>query len=129
MKKPWVSIRNKNYSEELSHSYKGANVKRLAPQHTYYKKIMEKAKKCFICKQEKKLELHHKDGNHKNNSLSNLMPICRSCHNTIQPRTDYDSLEFKEKQRISHSGKKHWNWKGGISLTYKNRIKQNKMKE
>ena len=49
-----------------------------------------KEKKCEICgmthwlEQEIPLELHHKDGNHFNNSLENLQILCPNCH-ALQP--------------------------------------------
>jgi len=39
--------------------------------------------KCFICKKNSKdvlMHIHHKDGNPKNNSLDNLIPLCAKCH-------------------------------------------------
>lgn len=35
---------------------------------------------CEICGSEKNVDVHHKDGNPKNNDLSNLQRLCRSCH-------------------------------------------------
>lgn len=46
-------------------------------------KYPEKAK-CLECFYEQKytfdIEIHHKDGNHKNNKIENLIPLCRLCH-------------------------------------------------
>jgi len=45
-----------------------------------------KEKKCELCGlstwmgKELPLELHHKDGNHYNNELSNLEIVCPNCH-------------------------------------------------
>lgn len=39
--------------------------------------------KCFICSSDKYLNVHHKDSNRFNNKISNLMYVCRSCHNRI----------------------------------------------
>lgn len=56
------------------------------------KKLIEegiKEKKCERCGntewmgEEIPLELHHKDGNHYNNKLENLMVVCSNCHSQI----------------------------------------------
>lgn len=39
-------------------------------------------KKCFFCGLKGRLHVHHKDGNHNNNDLENLMWVCAKCHNT-----------------------------------------------
>jgi len=28
-------------------------------------------------------EIHHRDGDHQNNTLSNLRPVCRGCHKDL----------------------------------------------
>lgn len=49
--------------------------------------IGEKGKVCEICGSTKNVDIHHKDGDFRNNSTSNLMLVCRSCHNKIhQPK-------------------------------------------
>jgi endogenous inhibitor of DNA gyrase (YacG/DUF329 family) len=35
---------------------------------------------CSICGKPDATDVHHKDGNHLNNSRANLVRICRSCH-------------------------------------------------
>lgn len=42
--------------------------------------LREKYKKCEICGDDKKLEIHHKDGNHGNSNIENLQVVCSSCH-------------------------------------------------
>jgi len=44
---------------------------------TYWMKI------CSVCGIDKNLLVHHKDFNHENNSLENLIIVCRSCHMKI----------------------------------------------
>jgi 5-methylcytosine-specific restriction endonuclease McrA len=44
-------------------------------------KLLRKNGKCAICESTKKLVVHHKDRNHSNNNLTNLIVLCRSCHN------------------------------------------------
>lgn len=44
--------------------------------------IIKPEYKCAICgRTDKKLDVHHKDGNCKNNNPDNLILLCRSCHN------------------------------------------------
>ena len=37
--------------------------------------------KCSLCESKKYLNVHHVDGNRENNNISNLIYLCRSCHN------------------------------------------------
>jgi len=39
--------------------------------------------KCQICGSSEQLEVHHKDRNRLNNSIDNLMLVCKSCHRKI----------------------------------------------
>lgn len=44
--------------------------------------IARDSERCFFCHSiDKKLEIHHFDGNHENHDLANLRLTCRSCHN------------------------------------------------
>lgn len=43
-------------------------------------------KKCKICGSKTNIDVHHKDGNHNNNELENLMYLCSRCHQTIAHR-------------------------------------------
>ena len=45
--------------------------------------IMGKEKKCEICGSTQKIDVHHKDGNHNNNTQDNLLVVCRRCHANI----------------------------------------------
>ena len=48
----------------------------------YYGKI--KTNKCEMCgESEKRILIHHKDKNRKNNQTNNLIAICDKCHNKI----------------------------------------------
>jgi 5-methylcytosine-specific restriction endonuclease McrA len=42
--------------------------------------------KCQLCYKQNKLLIHHKDENHQNNSLHNLVLLCRGCHNKVHIR-------------------------------------------
>lgn len=47
------------------------------------KAINNKGEKCDICGATTNIEVHHIDGNTQNNRLSNLVPLCKECHNEI----------------------------------------------
>lgn len=46
---------------------------------SYYLKRVEK-KNCESCGNKERLEVHHIDGNHKNNNPENWKVLCRRCH-------------------------------------------------
>lgn len=66
--------------------------------------ISERGNKCEKCGVESwngkpiTLEIHHIDGNHHNNELSNLMLLCPNCHSQTE---NYKSSNKKEKERAS----------------------------
>jgi len=43
-------------------------------------KKLSKKERCEICGYNKALEIHHINGNRKNNSEDNLIVLCRNCH-------------------------------------------------
>jgi 5-methylcytosine-specific restriction endonuclease McrA len=49
------------------------------------KKLVKKrdGNHCCICSKDKRLHIHHKDSNIKNNSIDNLMTVCVLCHKAI----------------------------------------------
>lgn len=47
---------------------------------------------CAICGSKEKLHVHHKDGNHNNNVLSNLCWLCCKCHFTVAHDYQRDHL-------------------------------------
>lgn len=47
-------------------------------------KLILKKDYCEICGSTENLDMHHIDGNWKNNNLDNLMCLCRSCHMKIE---------------------------------------------
>ena len=49
-------------------------------------------KKCYFCGSKKILEKHHLDKNYKNNDLSNLLLVCKSCHHKLHSKI-YTPLE------------------------------------
>lgn len=42
--------------------------------------------KCCVCGEEKIVEVHHYDGNHNNDEISNLVPLCPTHHQYIHSR-------------------------------------------
>jgi ribosomal protein S27AE len=51
----------------------------------YYriKAIEEKGYECENCGATEDIEVHHRDRNHCNNELDNLIVLCSDCHNTV----------------------------------------------
>lgn len=61
----------------------GENNQTWSNAHTTARKINKlilHKDKCEQCGSTKNLDIHHKDGNWKNNNLDNLICLCRSCH-------------------------------------------------
>jgi len=42
--------------------------------------FLQHEKSCVICKESNIVEVHHFDGNHTNNSIENLIPLCPTHH-------------------------------------------------
>lgn len=70
------------------------------PQH--HSKMVYLIGKCSICEYSnmEALEIHHLDGNHNNNSWSNIVVLCANCHTLITKKAmDYwFALSQKEKK-------------------------------
>lgn len=61
----------------------GENEQSYSNAHTTARKINElilHKETCELCGSDKNLDIHHIDGNWKNNNINNLMCLCRSCH-------------------------------------------------
>jgi late competence protein required for DNA uptake (superfamily II DNA/RNA helicase) len=60
------------------------------------KRVYEKYKKekCERCGKTEKRCVHHQDRNHHNNSPSNLVTLCRSCH-MLEHKNDPQNLFYK----------------------------------
>lgn len=43
--------------------------------------------RCEVCKGQERLHVHHMDGNHHNNALTNLQTLCASCHRKLHSVT------------------------------------------
>lgn len=60
----------------------------LHPKLRYYPKgwtqirrnVLARDKVCTVCGCSKRLHIHHKDGNVRNNTMANLVTKCRQCH-------------------------------------------------
>lgn len=51
---------------------------------------------CSVCGTKKKLEVHHKDKNRKNNVVENLMIVCLKCHKSIHKEMNGWALNHDE---------------------------------
>ncbi|MFH1637709.1 MAG: hypothetical protein ABIB71_04775 [Candidatus Woesearchaeota archaeon] len=62
----------------------------------YYGISLEKlrrfTKKCIVCGFSKIVELHHLDGNRKNNYRGNLVGLCPNCHKMIHSYAFFDEI-------------------------------------
>jgi 5-methylcytosine-specific restriction endonuclease McrA len=54
----------------------------VAPPHRKIYIRAGKELKCKLCGSISDIEIHHKDGDHFNNDLENLVALCRTCHHT-----------------------------------------------
>jgi len=55
--------------------------------------------RCAFCGKKPRLhslELHHRDGDHSNNDLNNLIYLCTECHRIYHHEGDPLSIIFKE---------------------------------
>lgn len=53
--------------------------------------------KCYHCDETNDVIIHHKDKNRYNNDVSNLRPVCRSCHMKYEHP---DIIEYAQKARL-----------------------------
>lgn len=73
----------------------------------WYRKVMANAKVptiCILCEKVDKLDIHHKDGNNRNNKIENLEFRCKKCHSKAHPRKTSDET----KKKLSINMKKQW---------------------
>ena len=71
-----VSLASSKNVGSLNSYWKGGT------SRNYGRSLMVKDE-CSSCKSKKNLDQHHIDGNPKNNKLSNLTCLCRSCHKKV----------------------------------------------
>jgi len=54
--------------------------------------LNEKGERCEICEGGEDIVVHHVDGDRSNDSIENLVPLCRSCHSKVHQNADgYES--------------------------------------
>jgi len=70
----------------------------------YRKKALEHyEQKCDICGKEKRIEIHHRDGDRTNNSIDNLRPLCKHCHTRVHNVGESDAAdELKPVEERGH---------------------------
>lgn len=110
----------KNKKRFCSRQCSGVSKRRYSERyfHLEARKVALKHKKlvCEICNERWNLDVHHKDGNWKNNSLENLRVLCKKCHGktrwkqnpvcgrTLKQKRKY-SKEYSVKYRINNPEK------------------------
>lgn len=62
---------------------KGEKIVKLSNASWLYHKLKKKHTSCTLCKSNKYLDIHHIDKNRRNNSVKNLIILCRSCHRRV----------------------------------------------
>jgi len=64
--------------------------------------LKQKLNFCRVCGASDNLEVHHKDGDRTNNSLSNLTPVCNECHSKIHSKQDATEPIKELRQEIEY---------------------------
>lgn len=85
---------NEETKRKMSNSHKGKNIEKEnhnwkgGISQDYYRRIaLENLPNlCEFCSSKNQLRVHHRDKNRKNNQLSNLTIVCKSCHNKIHQK-------------------------------------------
>lgn len=80
-KQVMLARKRKNPNIEIGVGSGNSSVNKTKPltQHTYRK---VKKNYCELCNSTEYLCVHHIDGNRQNNSLENLITVCKHCHQT-----------------------------------------------
>ncbi len=81
-RKPWGDYHQKG---KLNNNWKGGT--------GVYKALLEKCA-CEICGSTENLLIHHKDHNRRNNAVSNLMVMCKKCHQNHHTRRDSETGRY-----------------------------------
>lgn len=69
----------------------GENEQTYSNAHTTARKINKlilHKEACEVCRSTSNLDIHHINGNWRNNNLDNLMCLCRSCHTKYEKNKD-----------------------------------------
>ena len=61
--------------------------------------VLTQFSSCRICGNTEELERHHIDGNIRNNNLSNLTVICKTCHIEIHKSLKRTGLKLKKETK------------------------------
>lgn len=95
-KKDFIVNNKRTFEKQITCSYTCSNkLFRVGNLHANWKSYDEKprkaefyrricfdkhGKKCIVCDEKFAVDVHHLDGNHKNNDISNLIPLCANHH-------------------------------------------------
>ena len=84
----------KNGNFKHGHTRRGSKYRSICFDHYPYK--------CALCNWKKTVEVHHIDGNNKNNSIENLIPLCPNHHrltvmNKYKEEIEQKIQEFKSR--------------------------------
>ncbi len=75
---------------------------------------------CKLCGKPDARDVHHKDGNHLNNSRGNLVRICRSCHNRLHKQRKLCVICGKPQKGLGYCDKHYQRFKThGDPLAFK----------
>ena len=77
---------------------------------TYYKNIARKLMRnkdrvCYVCGVIGNVEVHHCDGNFKNNVITNLTLMCHSCHLKLHHKVDKNTNKCEWCKAVFQSGR------------------------
>lgn len=70
---------------------------------SYRRKCLEqKRNECYACGSDGYVEVHHIDGNRGNNSLDNLLPLCKSCHSDAhqEPTGEHNNIIIRKLRQL-----------------------------
>lgn len=70
--------------------------------HGWFKKMSKetRSKTCEICEKVGKTDIHHIDGNERNNTVENFITLCRSCHMRIHHLSGRRNIEISKALEI-----------------------------
>lgn len=81
--------------------------------------IEEREKVCEICGSKQNVDVHHKDGNYRNNTSKNLVLVCRSCHNKLHRQKSVCTICGKPVKGHGYCNMHYIRWKKyGDPLVY-----------
>jgi hypothetical protein len=74
------------FKKDLSIRRTGKGNPRFNNGRRQYPRLKQDVTACENCGRKYTLDIHHKDGNHKNNVVENLIKVCRRCHMILDGR-------------------------------------------